>query len=106
MYFLFAEKEKYQRKAAQKSNLMALLSHGPPPHGAQSHQVRTFLGLANALIEICFDSKSDTFIKSVLKLYFLKLNSIQNILSELGSSRIRCGGKTVIGANCSLFRGV
>jgi hypothetical protein len=94
MYFLFAEKEKYQRKAAQKSNLMALLSHRPPPHGAQNHQVRTFLGLANALIEICFESKFDTFIKSVLKLYFFKLNSIQNILSELGSSRIRCGGKT------------
>jgi hypothetical protein len=33
MYFLFAEKEMYQRKAAQKSNLMALLSHMPPPHG-------------------------------------------------------------------------
>jgi hypothetical protein len=63
MYFLFAEKEKYQRKAAQKSNLMALLSHRPPPHGAQSHRVRTFLGLANALIEICFDTKFDTYVK-------------------------------------------
>jgi hypothetical protein len=94
MYFLFAEKEKYQRKAAQKSNLMALLSHRPPPHEAQSHRVRTFLGLANALIEICFDTKSDTYIKSVLKLNFLKLNSIQNNLSELESSGIWCGGKT------------
>jgi hypothetical protein len=70
MYFLFVEKEKYQRKAAQKSNLMALLSHRPPPHGAQSHRVRTFLGLANALIEICFDSKFDTFINSVFKTLF------------------------------------
>jgi hypothetical protein len=72
MYFLFAEKEKYQRKAAQKSNLMALLSHRLPPHWAQSHRVRTFLGLANALIEIYFDPKFDTFIKRVLKLYFIE----------------------------------
>jgi hypothetical protein len=64
MDFLFAEKEKHQRKAAQKSNLMALLSHRPPPHGAQSHPVRTFLGLANALFEICFDTKFDTYVKN------------------------------------------
>jgi hypothetical protein len=72
MYFLFAEKERYQRKAAQKSNLMALLSHRPPPHGAQSHPVLTFLGLANAHIEICFDTKFDTYVKSVLKLNFFE----------------------------------
>jgi hypothetical protein len=40
----FAEK-KVTKKAAQKSKLMALLSHWPPPHGAQSHYFRTFLGL-------------------------------------------------------------
>jgi hypothetical protein len=72
MYFLFAEKEKYQRKAAQKSNLMALLSHRPPPHEAQSHRVHTFLGLANALIEICFDTKFDYYVKSILKLIFFE----------------------------------